>query len=173
MLKITLPGDPDIIRGLKAGDEVFLSGKIYSARDQAHKRLADTLKEGRDLPFPLSGSIVYYMGPSPAPEGSVIGSCGPTTSSRMDPFTPLLLNNGLLGMIGKGKRSGEVIESIKKNGAVYFYAFGGCGALYSEHIKTFKMIAYPDLGPEAVYEMEIDNFPVIVGIDSKGNSIFN
>ena len=172
MRKIQMPMEKEIVQTLKAGEELLLSGSIFSARDQAHKRLVDSIKKGEKLPFMLHGGTIFYMGPAPAPDGCIIGSCGPTTSSRMDPFTPILLENGLYCMIGKGKRSDRVVESIIKNSAVYLYAYGGCGALYSEKVEALKLIAYPDLGPEAVYKLEIKDFPVLVGIDSKGGSVF-
>jgi len=154
---------------LKAGDIVLLSGIIYTARDAAHKRM---VREMGRLPINIKGQTIYYAGPAPARPKNAIGSCGPTTSSRMDAFVPVLLNNGLKSMIGKGKRSQEVVAAIKKYKAVYFVAIGGCGALLSKKIKGAKIVAYKDLGPEAVYRLEIKNFPVIVGIDSCGKSIF-
>lgn len=160
------------IRALKAGDEVFLSGTIYSARDQAHKRMTELLQSGKPLPFRIENSCIYYMGPTPTPPGEVIGSCGPTTASRMDRFTPELLDAGLAGIIGKGNRNKAVVEAIRRNGAVYFYAYGGCGALYADRIVSAKTVAFPDLGPEAVRELQVKDFPVIVAIDSRGTSIF-
>lgn len=163
--------DKDIIL-LKAGDRVQLSGTVYTARDQAHKRLVGALHSSTGkLPFILKNQVIYYAGPTDTRPGAVIGSCGPTTSSRMDIYTPYLLEHGLRGMIGKGERSEEVIKSIIKYKAVYFIAVGGCGALYSSFIKKTDVIAYPDLGCEAIRMLEIDNFPVIVGIDSKGKNI--
>lgn len=156
---------------LKAGQKVYISGVIYTSRDQAHKRIIEAIKSGGESPFPLKNSILFYVGPSPAKPGEVIGSAGPTTSYRMDDYTPFLLDRGLKGMIGKGKRSPEVIESMIQNGAVYFVAIGGAGALLSSCIKKAEVIAYPDLGPEAVFRLEVENFPCFVGVDSLGNSI--
>ena len=160
------------IRALEAGDEVFLSGTIYSARDQAHKRMIELLRSGKPLPFKIEGSCIYYMGPTPTPPEETIGSCGPTTASRMDRFTPQLLDAGLAGIIGKGNRSNPVQAAIRRHGAVYFYAYGGCGALYADRIVAMKTVAFPDLGPEAVRELQVKDFPVIVAIDSRGRSIF-
>lgn len=173
MIKIDLPLTEDKIKDLKMGDEVLLSGTILVGRDQAHKRLCDLLDSGEKLPVKLDGEVIYYMGPSPAPEGAVIGSCGPTTSSRMDAFAPKLLDIGLKGMIGKGPRYGDVVESVKKNKAIYFYSFGGCGALYAEKVLESEIVAFPELGPEAIRKLEIIDFPVIVAIDSKGNNIYS
>ncbi|MEK6715640.1 MAG: FumA C-terminus/TtdB family hydratase beta subunit [Candidatus Omnitrophota bacterium] len=173
MKKIELPPLTDkIIKSLRAGQQVLISGIIYTARDQAHKRLASLLKKGKKLPFDLKGQIVYYCGPTPAKKGEVIGSCGPTTSSRMDEFTPLLLKAGLKGMIGKGRRSQAVREAIKKYRAVYFLTYAGCGALLSTFVKRCEPIAYPDLGTEAIYKLEVENFPLIVGIDAYGKDIY-
>ncbi len=160
------------INKLKTGDKVLLTGTIYTARDQAHKRLAETIRQGQKLPVALKGQIIYYCGPTRTPKGKIIGSCGPTTSSRMDEFTPLLLKAGLSAMIGKGVRSQEVISAIKKYKAVYFLTYAGCGALLSKYVKSSKVIAYKDLGPEAIYKLEVKDFPLIVGIDSRGNSIY-
>lgn len=157
---------------LKSGDYVYISGKIYTARDAAHKRLFETILKGEKIPFDLTNNIIYYLGPTPAREDRVIGSAGPTTSSRMDKYTPLLLDNGLSGMIGKGKRNKEVIDSIVKNKCVYFAAVGGAGALLSKKIKKSTVIAYDDLGTEAIRELEVENFPVIVVIDSYGNNLY-
>lgn len=158
---------------LRAGDYVYISGTIYTARDAAHKRMAEALGRGEELPFSLKGNIIYYMGPSPARDGRAIGSAGPTTSSRMDKYTPDFLDMGLKGMIGKGKRSEAVIDGIRKNKAVYFAAVGGAGALLSRSIKKSKVIAYDDLGTEAVRELEVEDFPAIVVIDSKGNNLYD
>lgn len=158
---------------LRAGDYVYISGTIYTARDAAHKRMAEALGRGEELPFSLKGNIIYYMGPSPARDGRAIGSAGPTTSSRMDKYTPGFLDMGLKGMIGKGKRSEAVIDGIRKNKAVYFAAVGGAGALLSRSIKKSKVIAYDDLGTEAVRELEVEDFPAIVVIDSKGNNLYD
>ena len=155
-----------------AGDYVYITGTIYSARDAAHKRLTEALAKGEKLPLPLENEIIYYLGPTPARPGQVIGSAGPTTSSRMDKYAPSLLELGQTGMIGKGRRSEAVIASMKKNSAVYFAAVGGAGALLSKCIKRAEMIAYEDLGAEAIYKLEVEKFPVIVVIDSKGNNLY-
>jgi len=157
---------------LKAGDEVLFSGIIYTCRDQAHKRLAEALKQGKKLPLSLKGAIIYYCGPAKAPKGKVIGSCGPTTSSRMDEFTPILLKAGLSAMIGKGSRSKEVAKAIKKHRAVYFLTFAGCGALLAQRVKKVTPVAYRDLGPEAILKLEVKDFPLIVAIDYLGNNIY-
>ena len=169
---ILLPLKEEDIENLKAGDYVYLSGVMYTARDAAHKRMEETIKKGEPLPFPIEGSTLYYMGPSPAREGRVIGSAGPTTSSRMDKYTPGLLDMGMKGMIGKGKRSAAVSEALVRNHAVYFAAVGGAGALLSKAIKTSEVIAYDDLGTEAIRRMEVENFPVIVVIDKNGNNLY-
>lgn len=160
------------IKNLKAGDKIFFSGTIYTARDQAHKRLVEAIKKRKRLPIDLKGKIIYYCGPTKTPKGKIIGSSGPTTASRMDEFTPLLLKAGLKGMIGKGGRSKEVIRAIKKYKAVYFLTYAGCGALLSKYIKKARPVAYKDLGPEAIYRLEVRNFPLIVGIDAKGKSVY-
>lgn len=157
---------------LKAGDYVYISGTIYTARDAAHKRMQEALDQDEKLPLAMENNIIYYMGPSPAREGRPIGSAGPTTASRMDKYTPALLDLGLKGMIGKGKRSDSVKEAIVRNGAVYFAAVGGAGALLAQSIKSSKVIAYDDLGTEAVRELEVENFPVIVVIDAEGNDLY-
>lgn len=169
---ISLPLKEEDIENLKAGDYVYLSGVMYTARDAAHKRMEETIKKGEPLPFPIEGSTLYYMGPSPAREGRVIGSAGPTTSSRMDKYTPGLLDMGMKGMIGKGKRSVAVSEALVRNHGVYFAAVGGAGALLSKAIKTSEVIAYDDLGTEAIRRMEVENFPVIVVIDKNGNNLY-
>ena len=157
---------------LKAGDSCLISGIIYTARDAAHKRLCELVKQGKELPLDIKDSIIYYVGPTPAKPGQVIGSAGPTTSYRMDAYSPILINEGGTGMIGKGKRGPEVIEAMKKHGAVYFGAIGGCGALLSECIKKSEIVAYEDLGAEAIRRLEVENFPVIVVIDSEGNNLY-
>lgn len=157
---------------LCAGDCVYLTGTIYTARDAAHKRLYDALQKGESLPLELKGNVIYYMGPSPAREGRPIGSAGPTTASRMDKYAPALLDLGMTGMIGKGKRSEEVKAAIIRNGAVYFAAVGGAGALLSRSITESEIIAYDDLGTEAIRRLKVDKFPVIVVIDSKGNNLY-
>ena len=149
-----------------------MSGVIFTARDQAHKRLIEAIKNGKKLPLDLRGQIIYYCGPTKTPKGKVIGSCGPTTSSRMDEFTPALLKAGLAGMIGKGSRAKEVISAIKKYRAVYFLTYAGCGALLSRNVKNARTIAYRDLGPEAIYALKVKDFPVIVGIDAQGRCIY-
>jgi len=169
---INTPLTAEKTESLQAGDYVYITGIIYTARDAAHKRMYETMKEGNDIPFDLADNIVYYLGPTPEREGQVIGSAGPTTSSRMDKYTPLLLDHGLKGMIGKGKRNNDVIESMIKNKAVYFAAVGGAGALLSKKIKASKVIAYDDLGTEAIRELYVEDFPVIVVIDSKGNNLY-
>lgn len=170
---INTPIDDKIVSELKAGDYVYLTGTVYTARDAAHKRLYEALQSGEDIPLELQNNIIYYLGPSPAREGQVIGSAGPTTSSRMDKYTPLLLEKGLKGMIGKGKRSDEVIESMHKNHAVYFAAIGGAGALLSKCIKKSEVIAYEDLGTEAIRKLEVENLPIIVVIDDDKNNLYN
>ena len=167
---IQAPVSKEDARSLKAGDYVYLSGTIYTARDAAHKRMKEALDQGQKLPFDLKGSVIYYMGPSPAREGRPIGSAGPTTASRMDKYTPELLNLGLGAMIGKGKRSPAVIDAMVRNGAVYFAAVGGAGALLSKCILSSEIVAYEDLGAEAIRKLEVKNFPVIVVIDSQGNN---
>ncbi|MCI8378077.1 MAG: Fe-S-containing hydro-lyase [Lachnospiraceae bacterium] len=169
---IFTPLSDEIVSNLKAGDYVYLSGTIYTARDAAHKRIYEAMQRGEEIPLELMNNIIYYLGPSPAREGQVIGSAGPTTSSRMDKYTPLLLENGLKGMIGKGKRSQEVIDSMHKNHAVYFAAIGGAGALLSKCIKKSEIIAYEDLGTEAVRKLEVENLPVIVVIDSNKKNMY-
>jgi len=169
---ITTPLDAKTVAGLKAGDEVLLSGVIYTARDQAHLRMADSVKGHKALPINLKGEVVYYCGPTPAPQGRVIGSCGPTTSGRMDAFTPLLIKAGLKGMIGKGMRSDEVRKGIKRHKAVYFLAPAGAGAYLSTKVVSCEAVAFEDLGAEAIYRLEVKDFPLIVGIDSKGRDIY-
>lgn len=169
---ISTPLTREKVEDLRAGDYVYITGTIYTARDAAHKRIYDTMKEGKSIPFDLSNNIVYYLGPTPERKGQVIGSAGPTTSSRMDKYTPLLLDHGLKGMIGKGKRNQDVIDSMIKNKAVYFAAVGGAGALLSKKIKSSKVIAYDDLGTEAIRELYVEDFPVIVVIDYLGNNLY-
>ncbi len=170
--RITAPLDKGVAEKLKAGDYVWISGTIYTARDAAHKRMQEALDRGERLPVDWKDNVIYYMGPSPAREGRVIGSAGPTTSSRMDPYTPRLLDMGLGAMIGKGKRSAEVLEAIVRNGAVYFAAVGGAGALLSKQIKKAEVVAYGDLGTEAIRRLEVEDFPVIVVIDKDGNDLY-
>ncbi|CDD63840.1 hydro-lyases Fe-S type tartrate/fumarate subfamily beta region [Firmicutes bacterium CAG:882] len=169
---INVPFDSSISEALKAGDYVYLTGTIYTARDAAHKRMYEALKNGEELPFDVKNNTIYYMGPSPAREGRVIGSAGPTTASRMDKYAPSLLDLGLIGMIGKGKRNKAVHEAIVRNKAVYFAAVGGAGALLSKCITSSEIIAYDDLGTEAVRKLIVKDFPVIVVIDSKGRDLY-
>lgn len=169
---IKAPLEKEIVKTLRAGDYVYITGTIYTARDAAHKRMDETLRGGKELPVPLKDEIVYYMGPSPAREGRVIGSAGPTTASRMDKYTPKLLDLGLGGMIGKGKRSKEVIDAIIRNQSVYFAAVGGAGALLSKCIQESEVVAYDDLGTEAIRRLTVKNFPVIVVIDCEGNNLY-
>ncbi|WP_294148221.1 Fe-S-containing hydro-lyase [uncultured Clostridium sp.] len=170
--RITAPVDKETAKSLKAGDYVYITGTIYTARDAAHKRMQEALQEGENLPIDIKGNVIYYMGPSPAREGRPIGSAGPTTASRMDRYTPELLDLGMGAMIGKGKRSKEVIDAIVRNGSVYFAAIGGAGALLSKCIKESTVVAYDDLGTEAIRELKVENFPVIVVIDSEGNNLY-
>ncbi|MBE5956804.1 MAG: Fe-S-containing hydro-lyase [Lachnospiraceae bacterium] len=169
---IQAPFGKEEIESLKSGDYIYLTGTIYTARDAAHKRLYESMLKGEKLPIEISGNVIYYLGPSPARPGQVIGSAGPTTSSRMDKYTPLMLDAGLNGMIGKGKRNQEVIDSIVKNGAVYMAAVGGAGALLSKCIKKSEVIAYEDLGTEAIRRLEVENLPVIVVIDKDGKNLY-
>lgn len=157
---------------LSAGDRIFLTGTVYTARDAAHKRLMSLISEGKELPFDLLGSAIYYAGPTPTPDGLAIGSCGPTTSSRMDLYAPLLLDLGLKCMIGKGERSNEVVDAIKRNHATYLCAIGGAGALAAKHISKCEVIAFEDLGCESIKRLEFDTFPLICAIDSKGGTLF-
>ena len=168
---LNLPLNNEDIRKLAAGDQVLLTGTMLTARDAAHKRMIETLEKGEALPFGIAGETVYYMGPTPPPPGKVIGSAGPTTSGRMDKYTPTLLDLGLKGMIGKGKRTPGVHEAIVRNGAVYFAAVGGAGALLAERILSSEVIAYEDLGTEAVRRITVRDFPVIVIIDSTGKDL--
>ena len=169
---ITVPVAKEEIQDLRAGDYVYLTGVIYTARDAAHKRMDEALSEGKELPLDIKNQMIYYMGPSPAREGRPIGSAGPTTASRMDKYAPRLLNLGLGGMIGKGKRSQAVRDAIVRNKAVYFAAVGGAGALLSKCIKKADVIAYDDLGTEAIRRLEIEDLPAIVVIDSEGNNLY-
>ncbi len=171
-MKISTPLTIDDLNKLYAGENVLLSGEIYTARDAAHMKLINLLKENKELPIPLEGQVIYYVGPSPSRENQVIGSAGPTTSYRMDTFTPELLKNGLKGMIGKGGRSREVKEAIRKYKAVYFAAVGGAAALIAQKIKKSEVIAYPELGPEAIRKLEVDNLPLIVINDIYGNDFY-
>ena len=169
---IHVPISREDAEGLRAGDYVYLTGTIYTARDAAHKRMKETLDAGKELPLSLDRNVIYYMGPSPAREGRPIGSAGPTTASRMDKYTPALLDLGLGAMIGKGKRTKAVQEAIVRNSCVYFAAVGGAGALLSQRIKASQVVAYDDLGTEAIRKLEVEDFPVIVVIDSQGNNLY-
>ena len=169
---IQTPLNNEMISKLHAGDIVYITGTIFCARDAAHKRMSEALEAGKKLPFDLEGNVIYYLGPSPARPGNVTGSAGPTTSSRMDKYTPALLDLGLKGMIGKGKRNDAVKEAIVRNRAVYFAAVGGAGALLSEKIKSAEIIAYEDLGTEAVRKMYVEDFPAIVAFDSFGGDVY-
>lgn len=173
MKRITLPMTKEQRESLRAGDSVLLSGTIYTARDCAHKRIFTLLDEGKELPFPLQDAFIYYAGPCPAPEGKACGSCGPTTSARMNSFAPRLLDLGLQGMIGKGEMSEEVRAALKRNKAVYFAAIGGAGATYGNAVKRAECVAFPDLLSEAVHKMEVEEFPLVVAIDSEGGSIYD
>jgi fumarate hydratase subunit beta len=173
MRRMRLPLAGNDIKSLKVNDGLLVSGIIYTARDQAHKKLVEAIRKKKRLPIDLKGAVIYYCGPTKTPKGKTIGACGPTTSARMDEFTPALLKAGLKGMIGKGRRSKEVIAAIKKHKAVYFLTYAGCGALLSKYVNKASPIAYKDLGPEAIYKLEVKDFPVIVGIDSRGRDIFS
>lgn len=171
-IRITTPFTEAQSRKLKAGDAVLITGEIYSARDAAHKVMTEALARGEQLPIDWNDKIVYYLGPSPAKPGDPIGSAGPTTSGRMDAYTPTMLDQGIKGMIGKGSRKPEVIESMKKNGVTYFAAVGGAAALIAKSIKSYEVIAYDDLGPEALARLEVEDFPCIVVVDSEGNDFY-
>ena len=170
--KITPPLTKAVITELKAGDEVCISGVVYTARDMAHKKLCAMIEKGEELPFELEGAIIYFLGPTPARPGKVIGAAGPTTSSRMDAFSPLLIANGLRAMIGKGYRSEAVREALREYGAVHLSAIGGAGALLSKFIKSAEVIAFEDLGAEAIRKLEVADFPAIVAYDTFGNSVY-
>ena len=171
-ISIQLPLTREKTRELKAGDSCLLSGIIYTARDAAHKRLCELAQQGRELPLDVKDTVIYFVGPTPARPGEVIGSAGPTTAYRMDAYSPMLIDLGLTGMIGKGKRNEAVVSAMKEHGAVYFGAIGGCGALLSRCIKKAEVIAYEDLGAEAIRRLEVENFPVVVIIDSEGNNLY-
>lgn len=171
-INLQTPLNSVTIKSLKAGDKVLISGTIYTARDAAHKRLIELIEKGESLPFEPEGQIIYYVGPAPAPPGRVIGSAGPTTSYRMDPYTPQLLKLGLKAMIGKGQRSLEVVAAIKEFGAAYFVAIGGAAVIMAEAVKQAKIIAWPELGTEALRELNVVDLPCFVAIDSQGNNIF-
>ncbi len=169
---LRLPSTPESLKKLRAGDRVLISGSLYTARDAAHLRFKQALEAGRDLPFDISNQAIYYMGPSPAPPGKVIGACGPTTSSRMDKFTPILLKHGARVFLGKGERSQTVRSAMLRYGAVYLVTFGGMGALLSRCVKSARVVAYPELGTEAVQRLEVENFPAIVAYDTFGRDLF-
>lgn len=160
------------IQSLRAGDTVFLSGTIYTGRDAAHKKMCELIKEGKALPFDIQNQVIYYAGPCPAKPGNPIGSCGPTTSYRMDAYAPMLCDLGLIGMIGKGQRGQEVIDAIRRNGGIYFAATGGAGALIAQCVKAAKVIAFDELGTEAVRELQVENLPLIVAIDARGGNLY-
>ena len=170
--KLTTPLTLDQVQGLEAGDMVTITGVIYTGRDAAHKNLVNSLSKGEELPVDFKDQVIYYVGPCPAKPGQAIGSAGPTTSGRMDSYAPTMLDIGLRGMIGKGPRNAQVIEAIKKHKAVYFAAIGGAGAKISESIKKADVVAYPELGPEAIYRLEVEDFPCIVAIDTEGNDLY-
>ena len=170
--KIHTPLTREAVRDLKAGDSCLITGVIYTARDAAHKRLCELLDKGQPLPVDMENAIIYFVGPTPAKPGQAIGSAGPTTSYRMDAYSPALIAAGQTGMIGKGKRGPEVVAAMKEHGAVYFGAIGGCGALLSKCIKKAEVVAYPDLGPEAIHRLEVEDFPLVVIIDSQGNNLY-
>lgn len=171
-ISLTLPLTRQDVRKLRAGDSCLLSGVVYTARDAAHKRLCACVDKGEPLPFDIKDATIYYVGPTPAKEGQAIGSAGPTTAYRMDAYSPTLIELGETGMIGKGKRNAQVIDAMQRCGAVYFGAIGGCGALLSHCIKSAEIIAYEDLGAEALRRLEVKDFPVVVIIDSKGNNLY-
>ena len=171
-VKITAPLSRDAAKALRAGDSCLISGVIYTARDAAHKRLCDLVAQGKELPLDIKDAIIYFVGPTPAKPGQAIGSAGPTTSYRMDAYSPSLISLGLTGMIGKGKRGPEVVDAMKQHGAVYFGAIGGCGALLGKCIKKAEVVAYDDLGAEAIRRLEVEDFPAIVIIDSLGNNLY-
>ncbi len=171
-ISLTTPLSRENARTLKVGDSCLLTGVIYTARDAAHKRLCELVAQGKELPLDMKDSVIYFVGPTPAKPDQAIGSAGPTTSYRMDAYSPTLIEQGQTGMIGKGKRGPEVIEAMKKHGAVYFGAIGGCGALLSKCIKKAEIVAYEDLGAEAIRRLEVEDFPVVVIIDSEGNNLY-
>ncbi len=170
--RISTPLTEATVKELRAGDSVLITGTIYTGRDLAHKRLFDAIQQGQPLPFDLHGAVIYYVGPSPAKPGKPIGSAGPTTSYRMDTYSPLLIEHGLRGMIGKGNRTPPVLEAIRRHGAVYFAAVGGAAALIARSIKAARVIAYPELGPEAVHELTVEDFPAIVINDCHGGDLY-
>ena len=171
-IKLTTPLTQEKVAALKAGDSCLISGVIYTARDAAHKRLCELVQQGKELPMDVKDAIIYFVGPTPAKPGQAVGSAGPTTSYRMDAYSPTLIREGLTGMIGKGKRGDEVVQAMKDHGAVYFGAIGGCGALLGKCIKKAEIVAYEDLGAEAIRRLEVEDFPAIVIIDSQGNNLY-
>ena len=171
-IKLTTPLTQAKVAALKAGDSCLISGVIYTARDAAHKRLCELVQQGKELPMDVKNAIIYFVGPTPAKPGQAVGSAGPTTSYRMDAYSPTLIREGLTGMIGKGKRGDEVVQAMKDHGAVYFGAIGGCGALLGKCIKKAEIVAYEDLGAEAIRRLEVEDFPAIVIIDSQGNNLY-
>ena len=172
VIDLRTPLSDEDVEALRAGDRVTISGTVYTARDSAHRRLIDLVEAGKDLPFPVKGQVIYYVGPSPAPPGRVIGAAGPTTSYRMDPYAPRLIELGLKGMIGKGKRSDEVKAAMVRHKAVYLAAIGGAGALMARAIKSARVLAYEDLGPEALRELEVEKLPAVVVNDTAGNDLY-
>ena len=171
-IELTTPLSDEDVEKLNIGDKVYLNGTIYTGRDAAHKRLVDLVSEGKELPFDVKGQIIYYVGPAPAKPGKPIGSAGPTTSYRMDAYAPTLMALGMKGMIGKGNRAPEVVEAMKKYKAVYLGATGGAGALIAKSIKKAEIVAYEDLGPEAIRKLEVEDFPVVVINDTRGNDLY-
>jgi len=172
VIDLKTPLNAQDVEPLRAGDRVTITGTVFTARDAAHRRLIDLLEEGKELPFPVEGQVIYYVGPSPAPPGRVIGAAGPTTSYRMDPYAPKLIELGLKGMIGKGKRSEAVKDAMVKHKAVYMAAIGGAGALMAKAVKNARIVAYEDLGPEAIRELEVEKLPAIVVNDTEGNDLY-
>lgn len=173
IIKLQTPLSDDVARSLHAGDEVQISGVVYSARDQAHKRLCELIDRGKELPIDLAGAVIYFVGPTPAAQGRAIGSAGPTTSSRMDAFSPRLIARGLKGMIGKGYRGDDLRRALKEHGAVHFATIGGAGALLSDHIIECEVIAYEELGTEAIHRLKLVDFPAVVAYDSYGDTVYN
>jgi fumarate hydratase subunit beta len=173
MRRLSTPLSEDVVRSLETGEQVLLSGVIYTGRDAAHKRMVEAIEKGEPLPMELEGQVIYYVGPCPPKPGQAIGSAGPTTSGRMDTYAPAVIEKGLRGMIGKGSRSPEVKEAMKEYGAVYFLAIGGAGALLAKRVKSAEVVAYPDLGPEAIYRLTVEDFPVTVGVDTTGRDIYD
>lgn len=172
-IKLTTPLTDEMVENLRIGQRVMLNGLLYTGRDAAHKKLVELLDQGKELPVELKGQVIYYVGPSPAKPGAIIGSCGPTTSGRMDAYAPRLLALGLKAMIGKGKRTPDVIKAIKQHKSVYFAAVGGAAALISKCVKSCRVIAYPELGPEAIHELVVEDFPVIVVNDAIGGDLYD